>query len=240
MASRVRSAPWPRPMRRSKGRERAPATRWRWRSAPSLPAAPAQPATGPAASEGQAWSSAARLAMADLRFAAWFLWIMPLLVALSRSRQASRMATVAASVSPASAASRNLRTLVFSDDLTALLRSLAFSFCLLRLIWDLMFATRKPRLGYWSGRSADAFRSLRQRRTASGAHPSRRGRIAHRRPQAQTSGAAPGGTGTPDGARTPDDMRPWTATAGVIGARLAAPVPPTALGATAPGGPSLP
>src|SRR5689334_25444914 len=51
MASRVRSAPWPRPMRRSRGRERAPATRWRWRSAPSSPAAPAHPA-GPATSEG--------------------------------------------------------------------------------------------------------------------------------------------------------------------------------------------
>jgi len=92
--------------------------------------------------------SAARLAMADLRFAAWFLWIMPLLAALSRLRQASRMAATAASVSPASAASRNLRTLVFRDDLTALLRCLAFSFCLLRLIWDLMLATRKPRLRY--------------------------------------------------------------------------------------------
>src|SRR6516165_1445348 len=83
--------------------------------------------------------------MADLRFAACFLWITPLLAALSSSRLAARMATTAASVSPASAASRNLRTLVFSDDLTALLRCLAFSFCLLRLIWDLIFATRMPR-----------------------------------------------------------------------------------------------
>src|SRR5260370_5524982 len=84
---------------------------------------------------------------------------MPLLAALSRLRLASRMASAAASVSPASAASRNLRTLVFSGDLTALLRCLAFSFCLLRLICDLMFATRKPRLGYWYGWSADASRS---------------------------------------------------------------------------------
>src|SRR5215510_15253829 len=105
-------------------------------------------------------SSAARLAMADLRFAAWFLWMTPLLAALSRLRQASRMATAAASASPASAASRNLRTLVFSDDLTALLRCLAFSFCLLRLIWDLMFATRKPRLGVLMCWLAGAFRSL--------------------------------------------------------------------------------
>src|SRR5262249_51389104 len=130
-----------------RGGERAGAAGGRWRPAPWWPAGRARPATGPAASQGQDWSSAARLAMADLRFAAWFLWITPLLAALSRLRLASRMASTAASVSPASAASRNLRTLVFSDDLTALLRCLAFSFCLLRLICDLMFATRKPRLG---------------------------------------------------------------------------------------------
>src|ERR1700757_3869776 len=77
----------------------------------------------------------------------------PFLAALSRLRQAARIAVVAASASPASAASRNLRTDVFSSDLTALLRSRAFSFCLLRLIWDLMFATRMPRYGWsgWSG-----------------------------------------------------------------------------------------
>src|SRR6266516_1703567 len=92
-------------------------------------------------------SSAQRLAIADLRLAAWFLWMTPLLAALSRLCDAVRMATVAASTSPASAASRNLRTAVFSDDLTALLRCRAFSFCLLRLIWDLIFATRKPRSG---------------------------------------------------------------------------------------------
>src|SRR5580700_11172266 len=90
-------------------------------------------------------SSAQRLAIADLRFAAWFLWMTPLLAALSRLCDAARIATAAASASPASAASRNLRTAVFSEDLTALLRCLAFSFCLLRLIWDLIFATRKPR-----------------------------------------------------------------------------------------------
>jgi hypothetical protein len=32
---------------------------------------------------GQADSDSSRLAMADLRFAAWFLWITPLLAALS-------------------------------------------------------------------------------------------------------------------------------------------------------------
>src|SRR5215469_11579961 len=76
----------------------------------------------------------------------------PLLAALSRLAHAVRMASVTAATSPASAASRNLRTAVFSDDLTALLRWRAFSFCLMRLIWDLMFATRKPRSGFWSGR----------------------------------------------------------------------------------------
>src|SRR5262245_50387959 len=163
-------------MRRSRGRERAPATRWRWRCAPSWPAAPAQPASGPAASGGQAWSSVARLAIADLRFAACFLWITPLLAALSRLRLASRMASTAASVSPASAASRNLRTLVFSDDLTALLRCLAFSFCLLRLICDLMFATRKPRLGAGLADRRTHPAPARQRRTsAARIHPDEAG-----------------------------------------------------------------
>src|SRR5947207_11433717 len=67
-------------------------------------------------------SSAQRVAIADLRLAAWFLWMTPLLAALSRLCDAVRMATVAASTSPASAASRNLRTAACSDDLSALLR----------------------------------------------------------------------------------------------------------------------
>src|SRR3984957_4177631 len=91
--------------------------------------------------------------MADLRLAAWLLWITPLLAALSSWRQAERSATPASSTLPPSAASRNLRTDVFSEDLTALLRTRAFSFCRLRLIWDLMFATRKPRSRFCSGRS---------------------------------------------------------------------------------------
>ena len=91
-------------------------------------------------------SVSARRAMADLRLAAWFLWMTPLLAALSSLTAAARMARVAASRSPASAASRNLRTEVFSSDLTALLRCRAFSFCLFRLIWDLMFATRNASL----------------------------------------------------------------------------------------------
>src|SRR5262249_36707523 len=80
----------------------------------------------------------------------------PLLAALSRLCDAARIAAVAAATSPASAASRNLRTAVFRDDLTALLRCRAFSFCLLRLIWDLIFATRKPRSGSGSRRWARA------------------------------------------------------------------------------------
>src|ERR1700757_238502 len=81
--------------------------------------------------------------MADLRLAAWFLWMTPLLTALSSLMLAARIAASAASALPASAASRNLRIAVFSSDLTALLRRRAFSFCLLRLIWDLMFATKE-------------------------------------------------------------------------------------------------
>src|SRR3954471_11626701 len=81
--------------------------------------------------------------MADLRFAAWFLWMTPFETALSSLREATRLASSAASLFPASAASRNLRTSVFSSDFTALLRWCRFSLCLIRLIWDLMFATDK-------------------------------------------------------------------------------------------------
>src|ERR1700677_707579 len=88
------------------------------------------------------WSSTSFLAIADLRFAAWFLWMTPLETALSSLREATCSALVAASTLPDSTASRNLRTWVRSSDLTALLRWCAFSFCLLRLICDLMFATR--------------------------------------------------------------------------------------------------
>src|SRR5262245_60403139 len=88
--------------------------------------------------------------MAALRFAAWFLWMTPLLTALSSLRDASCSSTVAASVSPVAAVSLNLRTAVLSEDFTDLLRSRRFSFCLLRLIWDLMFATRRPRPDSWS------------------------------------------------------------------------------------------
>src|SRR5919108_1507454 len=69
----------------------------------------------------------------------------PLLTALSSLTDATRSASSVSLMLPAAAASRKWRTAVRSDDLTALLGCLAFSFCLLRLIWDLMFATRKPR-----------------------------------------------------------------------------------------------
>src|SRR5215813_4847264 len=168
----VRSSSLPRDSRRSAGHARGCSVHGR--TPRELPRPEPSPGRAPRHGRGAAvgcrgraprrrqfsLSSAQRWAIADLRFAAWFLWMTPLLAALSRLRQASRMAAVAASVSPASAASRNLRTLLFSDDLTALLRCLAFSFCLLRLIWDLMLATRKPRSGVLICWLAGAFRSL--------------------------------------------------------------------------------
>src|SRR5690242_21604286 len=65
----------------------------------------------------------------------------PAEAALSSLRPAAAASVRASSALPASAASRNRRTADFSADLTALLRSCAASFCRLRLIWDLMFAT---------------------------------------------------------------------------------------------------
>src|SRR5207302_7321089 len=88
----------------------------------------------------QSWL--ARLAMADFLFAAWLAWRTPLLAALSSFLAASRCNSMALSLSPASAASRNLRIAVFTEDLTDWLRRRAFSLVLMRLIWDLMLATR--------------------------------------------------------------------------------------------------
>jgi hypothetical protein len=65
----------------------------------------------------------------------------PALTALSSARVASYRATSAVARSPASAATRNLRTEVLSADFTLLFRIRAFSFVRIRLIWDLMFAT---------------------------------------------------------------------------------------------------
>src|SRR5690554_6578706 len=67
----------------------------------------------------------------------------PLLTALSNLRDSSRSSATAASVTCAATDSLNLRMAVFREDLTALLRRRRFSFCRLRLIWDLMFATRQ-------------------------------------------------------------------------------------------------
>ena len=76
----------------------------------------------------------ARCAIADFLLAAWLAWITPLLTALSSLRDASCSAVRAASRLPASAASRKRRIAVFSDDLTLLLRSRAFSLVPIRLI----------------------------------------------------------------------------------------------------------
>ena len=59
------------------------------------------------------------------------------------TRRAARRA--ACSRSPESAASRKCRMAVFSDDRTLLLRRRATSLVRIRLIWDLMFATKEPR-----------------------------------------------------------------------------------------------
>src|SRR4029077_2045914 len=85
----------------------------------------------------------------------------PLEAALSSAREAPAAAFFAWSASPPSTASRNLRTAVFSADLTDLLRSCAASFCLLRLIWDLMF-TRGQASFCWilgGGRSHEGARA---------------------------------------------------------------------------------
>ena len=80
------------------------------------------------------------LAKADLRLAAWFLWITPFETALSSFLPASANAVAAAALSPAAAASRVARIAVFSSLFTALLRSAAFRLVPMRLICDLMFA----------------------------------------------------------------------------------------------------
>src|SRR3954451_13470511 len=70
----------------------------------------------------------------------------PLLAALSSCLLAVFISSVAVATSPASAASRNLRMAVFSEDLTDLLRRRACSLVLMRLICDLMLATvARPR-----------------------------------------------------------------------------------------------
>src|SRR6201988_5113224 len=81
-------------------------------------------------------------ASADFLFAAWFLWITPLLAALSNLRLVDTSSSAAFSLSPAWVASRNVRTAVRSEDFTDLLRSRARSLVRLRFCCDLMLATR--------------------------------------------------------------------------------------------------
>src|SRR5688500_17473907 len=82
---------------------------------------------------------------ADLRLAAWFLWMMPLAAAMSIFLAASRTASAVVSA-PVSAALLAFLTRVLISERAALLRRRAFSFCLLRLIWLLMFAMESTRL----------------------------------------------------------------------------------------------
>ena len=85
------------------------------------------------------------MAIADLRFAAWFLWMTPLEAALSSllggvAAGLDRGVLVAGLGGLAELADGGLQTGLHG--LVALVP--AFSFCLLRLIWDLMFATTAP------------------------------------------------------------------------------------------------
>ena len=80
------------------------------------------------------------LASADFLLAAWLAWMTPFETALSSLRDAYAAASCAFATSPVATASRVRRIAVFSSDLYALLRRRAFSFVLMRLICDLMFA----------------------------------------------------------------------------------------------------
>src|SRR6478735_11698159 len=67
----------------------------------------------------------------------------PLLAALSSLRLVATRSSLALSLSPAAAASRNERIAVRSEDFTDWLRSRAASLVRIRFTWDLMLATRK-------------------------------------------------------------------------------------------------
>lgn len=82
---------------------------------------------------------ATALASRDLRRAAVRLWSTPLEAALSSALEASR-ARVWAEAGSLSIAVRTFLVEVFSEERTALFRAADRSFCLLRLIWDLVFA----------------------------------------------------------------------------------------------------
>src|ERR1700712_556453 len=75
----------------------------------------------------------------------------PLDAALSSFFDATPRAAIALSLSPAVTAVRTARMWVFSSLLTALLRSVAFLFVAMRLIWLLMLAMRVLLVRRWSG-----------------------------------------------------------------------------------------
>ena len=77
----------------------------------------------------------------DFRRAAVFRWMAPCEAALSSRREVSRKRDPAVSASPEDAASWTVRASVRRRDRVALFASRRRSFCRLRLIWDLMFAT---------------------------------------------------------------------------------------------------
>ena len=94
---------------------------WLWDAAAGPETRKAPPERETPSSRHRAQRQAACFWMADLRFAAWFLWMTPAerLVELATRGAGSSLAL---SVSPAAAASRNWRTAVFSADFTDLLR----------------------------------------------------------------------------------------------------------------------
>src|SRR4051812_2891082 len=122
-------------------------TRPRSAGGPAGPAG-AQGAHGPALTRRRTYSARASGAAAAaavfinrlLRRAAWFLWMTPLLAALSRRFWARRSASPALSAA-VSASCNAAFTRVFSSLLTALLRSRAFRLVRLRFFWLLMLAT---------------------------------------------------------------------------------------------------
>src|SRR6478735_8211704 len=126
------------------------ACRWSGRTLSPLPKFTRRGNDEGATPEGMAprgcpWAPAQRaatdFASADFLLAAWLAWMTPFEAALSSFFEATTSAACALSLSPPATASRTRRTCVLSSDLTALLRRRAFSFVVMRLIWDLMFAT---------------------------------------------------------------------------------------------------
>src|SRR5688500_16116146 len=90
----------------------------------------------------------------------------PFEAALSSARVATWASSVALAASPASAASRKRRTEVRRADLVALLRNRAFSLVLIRLIWDLMFATGQASIAWGVVQKISVGRTHRRRADA--------------------------------------------------------------------------